>query len=207
MAADDQKKDLDVKEVIFHHLGDGYGWEVPFSHVYRIPLPVIVRAEDGTWHSFSSGNLTEVEEILDEKTGNKTQHAIAVPYTINKDGKSYTFMLSHEGTNKNKVVQLLPLDADQEQQVRMQAEQTALNDSIPLEHVVLDGYMLEDGQYYREYKPWDISITKNVLGLFISAALVFMLVMILVRHYKKYGFKTPRKGMGFFEMLVDFVYT
>lgn len=207
VAADDQKKDLDVKEVIFHHLGDGYGWEVPFSHEYRIPLPVIVRAEDGTWHSFSSGRLTEIEEILDEKTGEKAEHAVAVPYTINKDGKNYTFMLSREGAHKNKVVQILPLDADQEQQVRMQAEQTALNDGISQEHVVLDGYILHDGQYYREYKPWDISITKNVLALFISSGLVFMLVMILVRHYRKYGFRAPRKGMGFFEMLVDFVYT
>ena len=33
-----------------------------------------------------------------------------------------------------------------------------------------------------------------------------MLCMILVRHYKKYGFRTPRKGMGFFEMLIDFIY-
>lgn len=207
MAADDQKKDLDVKEVIFHHLGDGYGWEVPFSHVYRIPLPVIVRAEDGTWHTFSSGRLTGVEVIRDEQTGKETEHLIPVPYTIDRDGKTYTFMLSHDGRHKNKVVQLLPLDADQEQQVRMQAEQTALNESILPDHVNLDGYVLEDGKYYREYKPWDISITKNVLALFISSAIVLLLVMILVRHYRKYGFRTPRKGMGFFEMLVDFVYT
>lgn len=207
IAADDQKNDLDVKEVIFHHLGDGYGWEVPFSHVYRIPLPVIVRAEDGTWHSFSSGKLTEVEVTLNEETGKKTEHLIPVPYTIEHGGKSYTFMLSHEGRHKNKVVQLIPLDADQEQQVRMQAEQTAFSENKPLDHLVIDGYMLEGGQYYREYKPWDISITKNVLALFIASVLVFLLVMVLVRHYKKYGFKTPRKGMGFFEMLVDFVYT
>lgn len=53
----EQEKDLDVKEIIFHHLGDGYGWEVPFAHIYRIPLPVILRAEDGSWHSFSSASL------------------------------------------------------------------------------------------------------------------------------------------------------
>ena len=40
---------VNVKEIMFHHLGDGYGWEVPFSHTYRIPLPVIVRAEDVKW--------------------------------------------------------------------------------------------------------------------------------------------------------------
>ena len=49
----EQKENLDVKEIIFEHLGDGYGWEVPFSHTMRIPLPVIVRSQDGHWFSFS----------------------------------------------------------------------------------------------------------------------------------------------------------
>ena len=29
---DKEENGIDVKEVLFHHLGDGYGWEVPFSH-------------------------------------------------------------------------------------------------------------------------------------------------------------------------------
>ena len=33
---------IDPKEIIFEHLGDGYGWEVPFDHHHRIPLPCIV---------------------------------------------------------------------------------------------------------------------------------------------------------------------
>ena len=36
-------EDFNPNEIIFHHLGDAYGWEVPFSHSQRIPLPVIVR--------------------------------------------------------------------------------------------------------------------------------------------------------------------
>ena len=40
-------KELDPKEIIFSHLGDAYGWEVPFSHTARIPLPIIVIGEDG----------------------------------------------------------------------------------------------------------------------------------------------------------------
>ena len=34
---------------IFEHLGDEYGWNVWNLH---IPLPVIVRDEEGTWHVF-----------------------------------------------------------------------------------------------------------------------------------------------------------
>lgn len=47
---------IDPKELIFEHLLDGYGWEVPFNHHVRIPLPVIVWGTDGL-HCFSSRRL------------------------------------------------------------------------------------------------------------------------------------------------------
>lgn len=163
---------LDVKELIFEHLGDGYGWEVPFAHVYRIPLPVIVRAEDGKWFCFSSGDLTEVEITKNEETGKEKKHLVPVVKTIEKDGKTYNFTLSHSADNKDKVVQLI----------------TEPNGEV------------------KEYRPLDISITKNVAALFITAILLTIIVMSLVRFYKKKGFQAPRKGLGFFEMLVGFVY-
>lgn len=48
---------INPKEIIFEHLGDGYGWEVPFDHHHRIPLPVIVIGTDGL-HVFSSARIT-----------------------------------------------------------------------------------------------------------------------------------------------------
>lgn len=50
--------ELNPKEIIFSHLGDAYGWELPFNHSTRIPLPVIVRGDDGSWHCFSSSRVT-----------------------------------------------------------------------------------------------------------------------------------------------------
>lgn len=55
---------FDIKETIFEHLGDGYGWEVPFNHHKRIPLPVIVWGKDGL-HIFSSSRVTHGEEYVD----------------------------------------------------------------------------------------------------------------------------------------------
>ncbi|MBQ9465414.1 MAG: F0F1 ATP synthase subunit A [Muribaculaceae bacterium] len=49
---------LNVKATLFGHLGDAYGWEVPFNHSTRIPLPVIVRDHAGSWHVFSSDRVT-----------------------------------------------------------------------------------------------------------------------------------------------------
>ncbi len=191
--AKNDNKQIDVKEVIFHHLGDGYGWEVPFSHILRLPLPVIVRANDNTWHIFSSSRLTEVEVIEDINTGKYNEELKPVVYTFTSNDKTYHFTISHEGENANKVVQLLPLTpAEQETQTETEDHQ---------------GYINEGGTYYKEYKPIDLSITKNVLAVFIAAFIVWLLVWLLVRHYRRYGFKAPRKGMGFFELLVDFIYT
>ncbi len=170
-ASGSENENLDVKEIIFEHLGDGYGWEVPFAHVYRIPLPVIVKAEDGKWFCFSSADLTELEVTENPETGKVSKHLVPVMKTIERDGKAYNFMLMHAGDNKDKVVQLIP-----------------------------------DGSTYREYRPLDLSVTKNVAALFIAALLVMAMVMGLVRYYKRKGLRAPRKGMGFFEMLVSFVY-
>lgn len=60
----EQSAELDVKEIIFDHLGDGYGWEVPFDHHHRIPLPVICYGEGG-WHIFSSAHLDHGATYVD----------------------------------------------------------------------------------------------------------------------------------------------
>lgn len=61
-AADHGK--INAKEIIFEHLGDAYGWEVPFDHHHRIPLPIIVYASDG-FHCFSSARITGGETYND----------------------------------------------------------------------------------------------------------------------------------------------
>lgn len=63
-AADAQMEKIDPKAIIFEHLGDGYGWEVPFDHHHRIPLPVIVFGSDGL-HCFSSARVTNGQTYRD----------------------------------------------------------------------------------------------------------------------------------------------
>lgn len=59
-----QSKAIDPKAIIFEHLGDGYGWEVPFNHHKRIPLPVIVYGTDG-FHCFSSSRVAHGATYVD----------------------------------------------------------------------------------------------------------------------------------------------
>lgn len=134
---------VDPKEIIFHHLGDGYGWEVPFSHHHRIPLPVIVKDCNGEWHCFSSSRVT--------------------------NGETYEgFHIAHGGDYNGKIV---GVDASG-----------------------------------NEYRPTDFSITKNVLALFISVAVVMLCVLSVARWHRRNGAKAPRKGLGAIEALIAFIY-
>lgn len=137
---------FDPEQVIFEHLGDEYGWSIELPHGRRvsIPLPVIVRSQQGKWYLFSSSRL--------------------------ENGKVYKdFYLAKGGDYDGKVVQ-----------------------------------KGEGGQVYR---PWDLSVTKNVLALFITALLVAWAVFPMVRWYKRNPLKAPRRRLGLMEMLIDMMYT
>lgn len=207
----EEEEGLNVKEIIFEHLGDGYGWEVPFSHVYRIPLPVILRAEDGTWHSFSSARLTKLEEEVNPKTGEI--HMVAMPQIVHidkPDGRHYEFILASFGKHKHKVVQIFELDSIQKAQVKAEAikeDPKLVEADWDKAEYILDGYIGFQGKFYREYKPHDVSITKNVLAMLIAAVVLTLMVMSVVWWYSRKGMKAPRKGLGFLEMLIDFIYT
>ncbi len=95
-ASDTEKHEEDgkinPKEIIFEHLGDGYGWEVPFNHHSRMPLPVIVKGSDGI-HVFSSSRL---EHGAVWKDGNAT-------FKISQ-GDS---IAGEKNPNKGKVVEII----------------------------------------------------------------------------------------------------
>ena len=65
--AHDEETKINPKEIIFEHLGDGYGWEVPFNHHKRMPLPVIIFGSDGL-HVFSSSRIDHGQEYRDGNT-------------------------------------------------------------------------------------------------------------------------------------------
>lgn len=208
ISAAEEGGNVDVKEIIFHHLGDGYGWEVPFSHVYRIPLPVIVRAQDGTWMNFSSARLTKYVETFDTVTGKVHLEAEPEIVTIEKNGKTYQWLLAHVSKHKNKVVQIFPVSEAEQSELKLKASHDpAFTGDMNGADVVMDGYVGYEGKYYKEYKPHDVSITKNVLALLIAAVIVTAMVMSVVWWYSRKGMKAPRKGVGFMEMLIDFIYT
>ena len=64
--------------------------------------------------------------------------------------------------------------------------------------------VVKDG---KEFKPqFDISITKNVAAIFITIIVVVGLLLWLASWHKRNPYKAPRKGLGFIELLVTFIY-
>ena len=55
---------VDVKEIVLGHLGDAYEWHITTwkGHHVSIPLPVIVRSENGEWTCFSSARFHESKD-------------------------------------------------------------------------------------------------------------------------------------------------
>ena len=52
---------VDVKEIVFGHIGDSYEWHITTwgnTHI-TIPLPIIVYSSTTGWHTFLSSRLEE----------------------------------------------------------------------------------------------------------------------------------------------------
>lgn len=143
-----QENKINPKEIIFEHLGDAYGWEVPFNHHVRIPLPMILRAYDGSWHCFSSKHL---------------EHGAKY------DDGGYVFFVPEEGDFKGKAAGL-----------NAQGE---------------------------IYKPFNLSITKNVLALFIAVVVVMFCCFKVANWHRKHGYQAPRGFTGAIETLIEFIYS
>lgn len=147
-ASEEGAEEIDPKAIIFSHLGDAYGWEVPFNHHVRIPSPIIVCDHEGQWHCFSSARIAHGEEYDG--------------FHIGDENSAY----------KGKVVGMRP---------------------------AADGSM-------EEYRPIDLSITKNAMAAIVAAICVFLCIMSVARWYKRNGYKAPRKAIGFVELIIEFVY-
>lgn len=61
---------------------------------------------------------------------------------------------------------------------------------------------LEDGTVYR---PWDLSITKNVLSLFISIIIIVLIFTRIAKKYKEREGKAPRGFQSMLEVLILFI--
>ncbi len=142
-ATENAEESLDVKGIIFDHLGDAYEWHIITwgeKHI-SLPLPIIVRSNDGSWHTFLSSAF--------HKSG---------------DGVVDGLYIAQEGDYAGKIV-----------------EKNASGDEV---------------------RPIDLSITKNVLAIFISCILLCVIVLSVSRWSKRNPNKAPKGFIGVMEMFI-----
>ena len=68
-----------------------------------------------------------------------------------------------------------------------------------------DNLNIEEGHVHGNTKPFDVSITKNVVSLFFGAILLFLIMFSVARFYKKNGAVAPKGIAKFMEPLILFV--
>lgn len=66
-------------------------------------------------------------------------------------------------------------------------------------------FHVEDGHVHGNVKPYNFSITKNVLSLFFGATIILLLMFSVARFYKKNGAVSPKGLAKFLEPLIVFV--
>ena len=158
-------------------------------------LPNLAKAENKPKEEFKAGEVI-IEHVLDSYDWHlfswKGHHvSIYLPIIVFNEGRCYTFsskVFHHDGkyvtvnkTNSEELVFTIPHDGKYKGKV-----------------VILNA----DGSQKR---PIDISITKNVMALFISCAIIIVLFLLVAKAYRKRGEKAPKGLQSLFEMLIVYV--
>ena len=152
-------------------------------------------AESQEGEKFNAGEVI-IEHILDSYewhifTWKGHEVSVHLPIIVFSEGRGYTFSSkvfkekdSYVTTNKKTggtITFSIPKDGKYKNKV-----------------VIINA----DGTQKR---PFDISITKNVLALFISCALILVLFFLVTKAYRQRGEKAPKGLQSLFEMLIVYV--
>lgn len=128
---------VDVKELVFGHIGDSYSWHIIGD--FAIPLPCIVYGQNG------------LNVFMSSELGHGGHYKEYNGYTIAAEGQK----------NAGKIVEV------------------------------------STGE-----RPWDISITKNVLFLFISTGLLLWIFLSISKRYKEDYWRKPTGMQAFMEPII-----
>ena len=146
---DQEANDVNVKDIVFGHIGDSYEWHITNigKTVVCIPLPIIVYSANSGWHAFLSSRLEENGGVYEG-------------FYIASSGSKY------------------------------------------------EGKIVEQDADGNEIRPWDISITKITLALFINSALLLIIILSVAHWYRKseQGAYAPGGFIGFMEMFIMMVH-
>lgn len=140
-------------------------------------------------HHISDAHSWHLFDLTDKETGKVKSISVPLPIILLCKGGIDVFMSSefHHGHSTVK---------------RGDKEYILYHEKI---YLAANGELTFDEEHYpTNVKPFDLSITKNVLAMMFSAILLLVVFLSMARMYKK-GSKVPRGIQGFFEPLILFV--
>lgn len=148
MAANQEKENIDLEEILMGHIKDSYEWHITdfMGKPIVLHLPIIVKSSTG-WHVFCSNEFAHEPDEQGNRPG---------PYGL---------YIANNEVHENKICEMV------------------------------------NGE---EVRPFDISITKTVVILFINAIILLLCILIPSRWCRKHKPSDPAPG-GFTGMVHMFV--
>lgn len=175
----EEKKEFNVGEMIMHHISDAHEWHLWGGHhdAVSIYLPIIL--VDGGLKTFSSKHFYHgnTETAVVDSLGKTVEYVLG-------SGPAAGYGMFEEEIYKleDGKLQFSKLEKNKDGKEELVYHATPLNDS-----------------------PFDFSITKNVLSLFMGAILILLILSNVARFYKKNGPVAPKGLAKYLEVLIVMV--
>ncbi len=176
----EEKKEFNVGEMIMHHISDAHEWHLWGGHhdAVSVYLPIIL--VDGGMKTFSSKHFYHgsTKTAVVDSTGKTVEYVLG-------SGPAAGYGMYEEEIYKleNGELKFSKLVKDKDTKVeKLVYSETPVNAT-----------------------PFDFSITKNVLSLFMGAVLILLILSNVARFYKKNGPVAPKGLAKYLEVLIVMV--
>lgn len=185
-----EEESFNASEYIMHHIQDSHEWHIlekKNGKAVTVYLPVIIYSKTSGLHIFSSKNLAHGHVY----EGFTIPHEGIYSGKIIEVGEAYDI---EDHTENSEEIYPAEEAAQHEEETELHALETEHEEEATVEEVET------------EYStPLDLSITKNVFMMMISAIILLLIFISVGNSYKKRGIKEPNGLQGFMEPLILFV--
>jgi len=200
------EKEWKPGEFIMHHVADGHQME---WGDFQIPLPVMLWTEDG-FQCFSSSNFYKEEN--EAHVHGMEGHAFSMGDDYIMINEVIYYFKENGGIHGIEEKVLKAEEADvllaeiaklekQKKKAESEDEKTSLDNEIA--SLSAEEKQLREASVIAA--PFDISITKNVWGLFLVMLLMVFIFVRIAKRYKKREGQAPKGIQNLFEPLILFV--
>lgn len=139
---------------------------------------------------------------IGEGTANETHVSLPLPIILYSKERGFDFFMSSKFHGDEKAF-VSHSDSEAEEQNGHAVETAPAYNGYAMVHEHI--YLVNDHNEVTEVQPLDLSITKTVLGVFITMFILIFVMMKVASAYKKSGVAAPKGMQNFFEVIIVFI--